>query len=207
MMKNYKLGDMELKFANLIWENEPISSGEIVKLCEQTFQWKKSTTYTMLKRLTDKGIFLNNSGSVHSLISKQEWYTKQSEGFVTETFNGSLPQFLAAFTRQKKLSKREIDEIQKIINQNAGEIIMSDKIFIDIVNMSLVGSFAIIITMIARLCLKKAPKIFSYALWAVAFSRLIIPFSFESFFSILPFTLRRYPRICFILKLLMLKQA
>ena len=72
MMKNYKLGDMELKFANLIWENEPISSGEIVKLCEQTFQWKKSTTYTMLKRLTDKGIFLNNSGSVHSLISKQE---------------------------------------------------------------------------------------------------------------------------------------
>ena len=118
-MKNYKLGEMELKFANLIWENEPISSGEIVKLCEQSFQWKKSTTYAMLKRLTDKGIFLNNSGSVHSLISKQEWYSKQSEGFVSETFNGSLPQFLASFTRQKKLSKRDINEIQKIISQNA----------------------------------------------------------------------------------------
>ena len=110
-MKNYRLGDMELEFANLIWENEPISSGGLVQLCEQKFSWKKSTTYTMLKRLCDKGIFQNNS----------EWFTKQSEGFVEETFNGSLPQFLVAFTRRKKLSKQEIAEIQKIIDQNAEE--------------------------------------------------------------------------------------
>ena len=90
-MKNYKLGDMELEFANLIWENEPISSGGLVQLCEQKFSWKKSTTYTMLKRLCDKGIFQNNSGNVVSVLSKQEWFTKQSEGFVEETFNGSLP--------------------------------------------------------------------------------------------------------------------
>ena len=113
-MKNYKLGDMELEFANLIWENEPISSGGLVQLCEQKFSWKKSTTYTMLKRLCDKGIFV-------SVLSKQEWFTKQSEGFVEETFNGSLPQFLVAFTRRKKLSKQEIAEIQKIIDQNAEE--------------------------------------------------------------------------------------
>ena len=134
-MKNYKLGDMELEFANLIWENEPIScfesflrrvnepisSGGLVQLCEQKFSWKKSTTYTMLKRLCDKGIFQNNSGNVVSVLSKQEWFTKQSEGFVEETFNGSLPQFLVAFTRRKKLSKQEIAEIQKIIDQNAEE--------------------------------------------------------------------------------------
>ena len=84
-MKNYKLGDMELEFANLIWENEPISSGGLVQLCEQKFSWKKSTTYTMLKRLCDKGIFQNNSGNVVSVLSKQEWFTKQSEGFVEES--------------------------------------------------------------------------------------------------------------------------
>ena len=120
-MKNYKLGDMELEFANLIWENEPISSGGLVQLCEQKFSWKKSTTYTMLKRLCDKGIFQNNSGNVVSVLSKQEWFAKQSEGFVEETFNGSLPHFLVAFPRRKKLSKQEIAEIQKIIDQNAEE--------------------------------------------------------------------------------------
>ena len=112
-MKNYRLGDMELEFANLIWENEPISSGGLVQLCEQKFSWKKSTTYTMLKRLCDKGIFQNNSGNVVSVLSKQEWFTKQSEGFVEETFNGSLPQFLVAFTRRKKLSKQEIAKMQR----------------------------------------------------------------------------------------------
>ena len=76
-MKNYRLGDMELEFANLIWEHEPISSGELVQLCDQKFSWKKSTTYTMLKRLCNKGIFQNNSGSVTSLLTKQEWFTKQ----------------------------------------------------------------------------------------------------------------------------------
>ena len=107
-MKNYRLGDMELEFANLIWEHEPISSGELVQLCD-------------LKRLCNKGIFQNNSGSVTSLLTKQEWFTKQSEGFVEDNFNGSLPQFLVAFTRRKKLSKQEITEIQKIIKQNAEE--------------------------------------------------------------------------------------
>lgn len=120
-MKNYRLGDMELEFANLIWEHEPILSGELVQLCEQKFSWKKSTTYTMLKRLCNKGIFQNNSGSVTSVLTKQEWITKQSEGFVEDNFNGSLPQFLVAFTRRKKLSKQVIAEIQKIIKQNTEE--------------------------------------------------------------------------------------
>lgn len=118
-MKNYRLGDMGLEFANLIWENEPVSSRELVQLCEQKFSWKKSTTYTMLRRLCEKDIFQNNSGNVVSVFSQQEWFTKQSVGFVEEAFNGSLPQFLTAFTRHKKLSEQEITEIQKILDQNA----------------------------------------------------------------------------------------
>ena len=120
-MNNYRLRNMELKFANLIWEHEPVSSRELVQLCEQKFSWKKSTTYTMLRRLCEKNIFQNNLGNVVSVLSQQEWFTKQSVGFVEETFNGSLPQFLTAFTRHKKLSKQEIVEIQKILDQNAEE--------------------------------------------------------------------------------------
>ena len=119
MRKNYRCGDMGLAFANLIWEHEPVSSRELVQLCEQKFSWKKSTTYTMLRKLCEKGIFQNNSGNVVSVLSKQDWLTKKSVGFVEETFDGSLPQFIAAFTRHKKLSKQEIAEIQKILNQNA----------------------------------------------------------------------------------------
>lgn len=121
-MKNYKLGVMETKFAELIWDTAPISSGELVKLCEKALTWKKSTTYTMLRRLCDRGIFQNKDGAVTALMSKQEFAALQSEKFVEETFDGSLPQFLAAFTSRKKLSKSEISELQRLINENKGEL-------------------------------------------------------------------------------------
>ena len=92
------MGAVESQFAEIIWENEPISSTELAKRSEAIFQWKTSTTYTVLKRLCEKGIFQNNKGSVTSLISKQEFYSIQSEKFVAETFDGSLPAFLNAFT-------------------------------------------------------------------------------------------------------------
>lgn len=117
-MQNYKLGAMETKFAELIWDNEPISSGELVKLCEKELSWKKSTTYTMLRRLCMRKIFKNNNGVVSSVITRQEFQALQSEQFVKETFNGSLPQFLAAFTLRKKLSEKEINELQKLIDEN-----------------------------------------------------------------------------------------
>jgi len=120
-MKDYKLGVMETKFAELIWENEPISSGELVKLCEKELTWKKSTTYTMLRRLIDRGIFQNKDGMVSSLISRQEFSSLQSEKFVEEAFGGSLPQFLAAFTMRKKLSDHEINELQKLIDERRSE--------------------------------------------------------------------------------------
>lgn len=119
-MSEYKLGEIEMRFADLIWENEPIASGELVKLCEKELRWKKSTTYTILRRLCERGIFQNKDGAVTSLLSKQEFNAVQSEKFVEETFSGSLPQFLACFAMRKKLSDKEIAEIQKFIDENRG---------------------------------------------------------------------------------------
>lgn len=116
-MADTKLGVVETRFADLIWDNEPISSGELVKLCEQELSWKKSTTYTMLHRLCERGIFQNIKGTVTSLISKDEFNAVQSEKFVEETFDGSLPRFLTAFSMRKKLSSEEINELQKFIDE------------------------------------------------------------------------------------------
>ena len=117
-MEDYKLGAMETKFAELMWDNEPIPSGELVKLCEKELSWKKSTTYTMLRRLCERKIFQNINGVVSSIMTKQEFLALQSERFVEETFDGSLPHFLVAFTARKKLSENEIRELQKLINQH-----------------------------------------------------------------------------------------
>ncbi len=116
-MDKNKLGDMEAKFAGLIWEKSPVPSGQLVKLCEEKFCWKKSTTYTMLKRLCERGIFQNKEGVVSAVLSKEDFAALQSEAFVEETFSGSLPRFLAAFTRRKKLSAAEVEEIQRFIDQ------------------------------------------------------------------------------------------
>ena len=116
-MHDTKLGVVETHFADVIWNNEPISSGELVKLCEKELSWKKSTTYTILRRLCERGIFQNINGVVTSLISKDEFNAAQSEKFVEETFNGSLPKFLAAFSTRKKLSDSEIEELKKLIDE------------------------------------------------------------------------------------------
>ena len=111
-----KLGLVETQFAELIWAREPIASGELVKLCEKELNWKKSTTYTVLKKLCERGIFRNNDGIVTSLLTKDEFNAVQSEQFVEDTFEGSLPAFLAAFTSRKALSKDEVEEIRRLID-------------------------------------------------------------------------------------------
>ena len=113
----YELGEVQKQFAEIIWEKEPIGSGELVKICDKEFGWKKSTTYTVLKKLCEKGIFQNLEGVVTSVISKKEFYAATSEQFVEETFGGSLPAFIAAFTSGKKLTKQEVDEIQEMIDK------------------------------------------------------------------------------------------
>lgn len=116
-MGDTRLGVVETRFADLIWEHGPISSGELVKLCQQELHWKKSTTYTVLRRLCERGIFQNSGGLVTARISRDEFYAMQSEQFVEETFAGSLPKFLAAFSMRKKLSAEEVGELQKLIDQ------------------------------------------------------------------------------------------
>ena len=114
-MQDYKLGEIEKRFADLIWDNEPINSGELVKLAEKELAWKKSTTYTILRRMCERGIFQNKDSVVTSLISRDEFMARKSEQFVDDTFNGSLPRFLTAFSRRKKLSEKEIKEVLNII--------------------------------------------------------------------------------------------
>ena len=116
-MSEMELGAVQAEFAELIWEREPIGSGELVKLCNEKFDWKKSTTYTVLKKLCEKGLFKNEDGIVTSVLSREEYYSRRSGQFVKETFHGSLPAFIAAFASGNKLTEREVDEIQNMIDQ------------------------------------------------------------------------------------------
>ena len=116
-MKDPRLAGMEAKFAELIWQHAPVGSGQLVALCQQAFDWKKSTTYTMLKRLCGKGLFRNEGGIVEALISRDEYASLQSSQFVEEAFGGSLPRFFAAFPSRKKLTAAEVDELQRLIDE------------------------------------------------------------------------------------------
>ena len=116
-MANLNLGAVGSRFADIIWDNEPISSTELAKQSEALLQWKKSTSFTVLKRLCDKGIFQNQKGTVTSLISRDEFRSLQSEEFVEETFNGSLPAFLAAFTTRKNLTPKDVELLRRMVEE------------------------------------------------------------------------------------------
>lgn len=115
-MIEYKLGEVEMQFATLIWDNAPVTSGALVTLAAAELNWSKSTTYTILRRICERGIFQNENSVVTACITKEDFLAGQSEKFVAETFSGSLPQFLAAFTQKKKLSDAEIADIQALID-------------------------------------------------------------------------------------------
>ena len=119
-MSDIKLGAVESRFADIIWQNEPLASGELVKLAAEELEWKWTTTYTVLKRLCERGIFQNQNGTVSSLISRPDFYAMQSEKFVEETFDGSLPAFLAACGTRRKMSAEEIDELKRVIEDMRG---------------------------------------------------------------------------------------
>ncbi len=115
-MNELKLGMVEARFADIIWENQPLTTKQLVQLCEQELNWKRTTTYTVLKKLCDRGIFKTENSEVTVLLTKEEFYAIQSENFVNETFQGSLPAFIAAFSKRKTLSTKEIQEIRKMID-------------------------------------------------------------------------------------------
>lgn len=115
-MDTPKIFESEYKFCEILWEQEPISSRELVKLCNERLEWKKSTTYTVIKRLSERGVLKSENAIVTSLVSKEEIQIAASEEFLNKTFSGSIPQFIAAFTKRRNLSSKEIDEIQQIID-------------------------------------------------------------------------------------------
>lgn len=117
-MGDLKMAPVETRFAEIIWAHEPVSSAELVKLAEEALGWKKSTTYTVLRRLCERGIFRNEGSAVTSLLSRADYDAAQSRQFVEESFSGSLPAFIAAFTRRKKLTDEEVSELQSLIDQN-----------------------------------------------------------------------------------------
>jgi predicted transcriptional regulator len=115
-MDELKLGMVEGRFADIVWENQPVSTKDLVKLCDKELNWKRTTTYTVLKKLCERGIFKTENSVVRALISRDEFYAIQSEKFVDETFKGSLPAFIAAFSSRKKLSADELSELQRLID-------------------------------------------------------------------------------------------
>lgn len=119
-MADIRMGPAETQFAEIIWASEPIASGVLSKKAEEALNWKKTTSFTVLKRLCERGIFQNQNGIVTSLISKEEFFARHSEQYVQDTFGGSLPAFMAAFGTRKKLTDSEIDEMKKLIESMRG---------------------------------------------------------------------------------------
>ena len=115
-MKEMQMGEIETRFAEIIWENQPMTTGALIRISEQELGWKRTTTYTVLKRLCEKGIFQMENSVVTSCISRNEFYARQSEKFVQETFGGSLPSFLSAFAERKRLTPEEIEAIRRFID-------------------------------------------------------------------------------------------
>lgn len=114
-MEDYTLGIVESKFADIVWAHAPLSTKELVKLCEEQLAWKRTTTYTVLKKFSERGLFENRDGTVEVKVSREEFYAMQSESYVERSFSGSLPGFLAAFTSRRKLSEKDVAELRQII--------------------------------------------------------------------------------------------
>ena len=119
-MNNWRLGAVEARFADMIWNNAPLTSGELAKMAEKELGWKESTSYTILKRLCQRGLFQNEKRTVTSLVSKEDFYAHQSEEFVEQTFDGSLPAFLAAFSKRKKYTDEEVEKMKQILDSMRG---------------------------------------------------------------------------------------
>ena len=116
-MDTPKVFESEYRFCLILWEHEPIKSSELVKLCKEQLGWKPTTTYTVIKRLSERGVLKNENTIVSSLVSKNEIQAAELNEMVEKTFEGSLPAFIAAFTKYQKISKSEIDEIQQMIDR------------------------------------------------------------------------------------------
>jgi len=115
-MKDFELGAIQERFADIVWAHEPIASGKLAKICEKELGWKRPTTYTVLRKLCEKGLLQNREGIVSSLVLREEFYSAKSEQIIEDSYQGSLPAFVASFISRKSISAKEADEIQKMID-------------------------------------------------------------------------------------------
>ena len=115
-MNEWRLGAVESRFADIVWRHAPLTTARLVELCAAELEWKRTTTYTVLKRFIDRGIFCNEGGTVTVCVTREEFYTRQSQEFVEQSFAGSLPAFLAAFTAGKSLTPEEVADIRRLID-------------------------------------------------------------------------------------------
>lgn len=116
-MDTPKVFESEYRFCLILWEHEPVKSSELVNLCKEQLGWKPTTTYTVIKRLSERGVLKNENTIVTSLVSKDEVQASEINEMVEKTFEGSLPAFIAAFTKHQKISEKEIDEVQRMIDR------------------------------------------------------------------------------------------
>ena len=116
-METPKIHESEYRFCLIMWEHEPVTAVELVKLCQQQLGWKRTTTYTVIKRLSERGVLKNENGTVTALVSKEEAQEREINTLVEEKFQGSLPAFVAAFTKRKDVSQEELDEVQRMIDR------------------------------------------------------------------------------------------
>lgn len=116
-METPKIFESEYRFCLILWEHEPVTASELVKLCQTQLGWKRTTTYTVIKRLSERGVLKNEEGTVTSLISKEEAQASEIDEMVEKKFEGSLPAFVAAFTKHQKISEEELDEVQRMIDR------------------------------------------------------------------------------------------
>ena len=116
-METQKIFESEYRFCRILWELEPIKSKELVKLCQEQLGWKPTTTYTVIKRLSERGVVKNENTVVSALVSQEEVQAAQVEEMMEKTFDGSLPAFIAAFSRNRKVSPEEIDQVQAMIDR------------------------------------------------------------------------------------------
>ena len=119
-MSELQMGIVESKFADIIWRTAPVTSSQLVKLGEAEMGWKRTTVHTVLRRLCDKGLFQNDGGLVTGRMSREEFYARQSQQYVADSFHGSLPAFIAAFTQGRKLTEEERAEIRRMIDETEG---------------------------------------------------------------------------------------
>ncbi len=116
-----KIFESEYRFCLILWDNEPVSSGKLVELCKEQLGWSKATTYTVIRRLSERGVVKNENTVVTALISKEEAQASRLDEMVEETFEGSMPAFIAAFSKSKKLSRQEVEQLQALIDSYGEE--------------------------------------------------------------------------------------